>query len=360
MAAKTSAHMHISSPPPICSKENKFCPPGDIDYNYDSPLDANGSDFPCKGKLGMLSGPAGTVVASWQGGSQQSFTITGGAYHDGGSCQASISQDKGATWKVVKSYIGNCPTSAGGQFSFTVPNISGDVLFGWTWFNKVGNREMYMNCAAVNIAGSGTDSLSSLPDIFVANIGNGCSTTEGVDLEFPNPGESVERDSQDTGPPVGNCAAVKQGSSTISSGTPAPSPPSYSPANPAPVSDASPGPTTNTSSTPAPDTGSGKFDDGLYHPSTPDNYTTGPTTPTNPASPAESTTGNGSGTRNPSGTGPAVQGATTGPSPAPSGGDVYGVYMDIDGKKMQGIATLHKQVPTGGSQYSRRAVQFRA
>lgn len=136
-------------------------------------------------------------------------SLTGGAYHDGGSCQASISEDNGVTFKVIESYIGSCPLQSGGSFTFNVPKEtkSGEVLFAWSWFNKVGNREMYMNCAAVTITNGGSG-LASFPDIFVANIDNDCGTEEGFDVYFPNPGvpERIRNLSTSNKYPTGSCA----------------------------------------------------------------------------------------------------------------------------------------------------------
>jgi hypothetical protein len=144
MAATTSAHMHIVDPPPLGAQENKFTPAGSADSNYNAPLSASGSDFPCKGKLSLLNSDAGKPVAEWAAGTEQSFTIgAGGAPHGGGSCQASISEDGGKTWKAMKTYIGNCPTGQdGGKFGFTVPAEakSGNAIFAWSWFNMIGNR----------------------------------------------------------------------------------------------------------------------------------------------------------------------------------------------------------------------------
>ena len=78
-------------------------------------------------------------------------SLQGSAIHEGGSCQLSISEDGGSTFKVVKSFIGNCPSSTGPvTMDFTVPSdvASGDVVFAWSWNNRVGNREFYMNWCA--------------------------------------------------------------------------------------------------------------------------------------------------------------------------------------------------------------------
>ncbi|EHK16770.1 uncharacterized protein TRIVIDRAFT_135791, partial [Trichoderma virens Gv29-8] len=206
-AAVANGHMQLQSPPPFRSKYNPNAG-YDIDYSMTSPLDASGSDFPCKGYHKLLGTPAGKSVATWAPGGSYSFTITGTtANHGGGSCQASLSYDKGQTWKVIHSYIGACPPPDTSNWSFTVPSDapSGEAMFAWTWFNKIGNREMYMNCAAVTIGAgkkrAASTPFSSLPDIFVANVANNVCTFEGKDVQFPNPGSIVDNKSQGTAPP---------------------------------------------------------------------------------------------------------------------------------------------------------------
>lgn len=198
MASAASAHMEMKSPPPFHSSYNPNTG-YDIDYDIRSPLNADGSNFPCKGALNLIGTPEGKSVATWAPGSQQSFTITGNTPHNGGSCQASFSLDQGRTFKVVASYIGNCPVLGDSSYGFTVPSDApaGDVLFAWSWFNNEGNREMYMNCAVVTIAGGKKRkrALDGLPDMFVANVGNGICTWEGTDVDFPNPGAYVVRNS---------------------------------------------------------------------------------------------------------------------------------------------------------------------
>lgn len=106
------------------------------------------------------------------------------------------------------------------KYNFTIPDDlpPNDYVFAWTWFNKVGNREMYMNCAPVTITGSGGDDgfLDSLPDMFVANAGNGCSTEESADLKFPDPGADVEQLNGATSAfagPIGSCPTGSSGDS---------------------------------------------------------------------------------------------------------------------------------------------------
>ncbi|ATY63528.1 extracellular protein [Cordyceps militaris] len=201
LASLSSAHMEMKSPPALRSSFNPNT--GDnVDYDIRSPLNSDGSDFPCKGDLGLLSTPAGRPVATWAPGGTYSFVIHGNTPHDGGSCQASLSFDGGRTFKVVHSYVGNCPVDGDSSYQFTLPGDTpaGQALFAWSWFNNEGNREMYMNCAVVTIAGGRTRRdaapLAGRPDMFVANVGNGVCTYEGTDLEFPQPGPDVTRNTQ--------------------------------------------------------------------------------------------------------------------------------------------------------------------
>ncbi|KAL2754839.1 hypothetical protein ACRALDRAFT_2107680 [Sodiomyces alcalophilus JCM 7366] len=209
--------MAMSDPPPIRHRSNPNIGPQDVDFDYVNPLSASGSDFPCKGHLDALSSPAGNPVATWQAGQQYSLTITGGAPHGGGSCQASLSYDGGRTFKAIHSWIGSCPGLEGDStWTFSVPHDapSADrVIFAWSWFNKVGNREMYMNCAVVSITGGGgrRDGLSSRPDMFVANVGNGCTTVDSRDVMLPNPGPDVDVANPDAVPPTGSGCDVGPG-----------------------------------------------------------------------------------------------------------------------------------------------------
>ncbi|KAL6811063.1 hypothetical protein GGI42DRAFT_206889 [Trichoderma sp. SZMC 28013] len=203
LAAVVNGHMQMMSPPPFRSKFNTLgLTYTDIDYDMTKPLNETGIDFPCKNYHKLLGTPIGVSVATWAPGGSYSFSITGTANHEGGSCQVSLSYDKGQTFKVIHSYIGECPPKGDSSYQFTVPTDApaGEALFAWTWFNQLGNREMYMNCAAVTIgAGKKRDAstpFSSRPDIFVANVGNGVCTWEGKDVQFPNPGPEVDNTSQ--------------------------------------------------------------------------------------------------------------------------------------------------------------------
>ncbi|KAF4964970.1 hypothetical protein FSARC_7148 [Fusarium sarcochroum] len=206
----SESHMEMYSPAPLRSKFNPYT--HDIDYSMTSPLLTDGSNFPCKNYQSLLYTPAGTPVATLKGGNSYSVTITGEATHAGGSCQTSLSVDGGMTFRVLHSFIGNCPPNPGySDFNFRVPidvPPKDRALLAWTWFNKLGDREMYMNCASVATEpgeGSAEDFVNR-PLIFVANVGNDCMTLESTDVLLPNPGFNVDYNSEKAVPPVGNCA----------------------------------------------------------------------------------------------------------------------------------------------------------
>ncbi|KFY30335.1 hypothetical protein V493_01983 [Pseudogymnoascus sp. VKM F-4281 (FW-2241)] len=241
MASYASAHIKMTSPKPFGASSLT-----------NSPLLADGSDFPCKQSGGTYD--AEGASNSMALGSTQPLNFVGSAVHGGGSCQISVTYDekptKNSVWKVIHSIEGGCPargvegnldggpdTPVPDDYSFSIPDSlpTDKAVLAWTWFNKVGNREMYMNCAPIDITGGNSKSkrdtaaYDALPDMFTANIGNSCKTKESVDLQFPSPGDSVEKlGSGSVGGPVGNCQASGGsggggGSSEASSSTQAPS-----------------------------------------------------------------------------------------------------------------------------------------
>jgi len=249
LATFGSAHMKMNTPVPF----------GQSTLN-NSPLLADGTDFPCKQRSGVYSaeGASNTMAL----GSSQPLKFTGSATHGGGSCQISITYDeaptKSSVFKVIHSIEGGCPIQgvAGNNgddanavdpstYSFTIPSSlpTGTAVLAWTWFNKIGNREMYMNCAPITItAGTSkrddelearnatmiferdTAAFNALPDMFVANVGNGCGTQDSTDLKFPNPGDSLELLGASTATPqtpTGTCAAAATGSAGAPTSAPA-------------------------------------------------------------------------------------------------------------------------------------------
>ncbi|KAI9775409.1 MAG: hypothetical protein M1816_005937 [Peltula sp. TS41687] len=179
-----------------------------------SPLAANGSDYPCKQRDGVydLEGASNFIAL----GSTQLLAFTGSAVHGGESCQFSITYDmnptKDSVFKVIHSIIGGCPARGvkrnllsdpngknTSRFNFKIPDhlSTGEATLAWTWFNKLGVRHMFMNCAPATItrsdgsfrqhANDGPENdLNKLPDMFTA------TTLDSKDLKFPNPGSSVE------------------------------------------------------------------------------------------------------------------------------------------------------------------------
>lgn len=206
--------MELTKPVPLRSKYNTYTR-GDPDWSMTNPLRADGLDFPCKGYHAVLSTTQGTPVAILDGGRTYSWTITGSAIHAGGSCQVSLSVDRGKTFRVLHTYIGSCPAAMGDntlmfRVPLDVPTYT-RALFAWTWFNNLGNREMYMNCASVNLRkGAGTEKYPFLsrPLIFKANVNNKCTTVDSRDVKIPNPGPAVTVKNAKAVAPVGQCGAA--------------------------------------------------------------------------------------------------------------------------------------------------------
>ena len=215
-----AAHMEMSWPPPFRSRHNPYTT--NVDYDLVNPLHSDGSNFPCKGYHSLIGTPQGRSVVTWSPGQSYNLTIAGATTHGGGSCQTSLSYDSGRTWTVVESFHGGCPLRADWAFSLPRDAPAGEALFAWTWFNRIGNREMYMNCARVTIKSakrsepvslrrvrkdsqSSSVAFSSRPLMFVANVNNGCSTRETYDVKFPAPGPDVSVGSDKLADPVGNC-----------------------------------------------------------------------------------------------------------------------------------------------------------
>jgi len=203
LASSAAAHMIMEYPVPY----------GKATLNS-SPL-APG-DYPCKQRTGVYDI---TEMNQWNAGETKTISFIGSAVHGGGSCQFSLTTDpkpsESSQWKVIQSVIGGCPSNVTGNITPANPDghgaatfpvqmpkdiPDGQYTFAWTWLNKVGNREFYMNCAPVQV-GSGASkastksvstALSTLPDMFVANVPDtSCSTAEGEDFEYPNPGNNV-------------------------------------------------------------------------------------------------------------------------------------------------------------------------
>lgn len=220
LGSAVNAHMALQWPQPFRASFNPHAVQANVDYSLTSPLNADGSNFPCKGYQTDLGTPAGASVVTWNAGGSYNFSVEGGAVHGGGSCQIALSYDKGVSFTVIHSYVGSCPLSSGEDFQFTLPADAptGAAMFAWVWYNEIGNREIYMDCASITVdAGTGpasTTKFADRPDLFVANLGNGCTTVEGKEVQFPNPGPDADVTTKDSvgdnsGSYTGTCAAVK-------------------------------------------------------------------------------------------------------------------------------------------------------
>ncbi|GAA5860369.1 hypothetical protein JCM8547_003479 [Rhodosporidiobolus lusitaniae] len=193
-AGLASAHMELQYPPPINSKYDPQTLEANKDYSMTAPLNSDGSNYMCKGYNTAEAYATLTPVATLKAGSDLEIELAGTATHGGGSCQFSVSYDQGETFAVIHSVIGSCPLSS--TYSVPIPSnlpSATSATFAWTWQNLVGNREMYGNCAIVNIEGSSAKSFTG-PTVFRANTfsDGSCITVEGEDVVYPNPGDSVE------------------------------------------------------------------------------------------------------------------------------------------------------------------------
>lgn len=245
LASTATAHMQMSKPYPIRSPLNKESK-GQKDYSYTNPLESSGKNYPCKG----YAKDEHDSQADYSPGESYEMELEGSAVHDGGSCQLALTYDQGETFKVIESMLGECPKAKKYKFEIPEDAPSGEALLAWTWFNKVGNREMYMNCAMVTIGGGSSHNASeaatetknnkvsdakadkkpaankdaahahmekqnvpmekqhapmqqrdvskkmafdSLPELFVANVEQKgkCVTIEGEAVNFPKPGANV-------------------------------------------------------------------------------------------------------------------------------------------------------------------------
>jgi hypothetical protein len=247
-ASLASGHMIMATPKPYTSPV--------VD---NSPLLPDGSNFPCKASAGTQY--AGTPI-SMPIGSSQPLSFTGSAVHGGGSCQISVTYvspppKDPSQWDVIYSIEGGCPAKGvagnlpenpngdgASTYTFKIPQgvkTNTPATLAWTWFNKIGNREMYMNCAPVTFTGGSSkrDSYdnatmleardSSFPAMFTANIGNGCRTADSADLAFPNPGPVLDKfGSAAYTPPVGTCAAASAEGPPAGGSAPGPAAPSGS------------------------------------------------------------------------------------------------------------------------------------
>ncbi|KAF5018897.1 hypothetical protein F66182_9116 [Fusarium sp. NRRL 66182] len=247
-------------------------------YNLDTeplyqtwPLSAD-LPFPCQGRFQHAE-----EITEVTAGTTQTVKFWGSAVHGGGSCQFSVGYGETPPkdpkdWHTIYSIIGGCPAEAEGniptdskdphgrengpqcgndkdkecarQFDIPIPKDmkNGPAVFAWTWFNKIGNREMYMVCAPIQVVGGKDDSsfVDGLPAIFRANIPGECTIgPSGNVIGFPEPGE-FGKVYQEVG--AGSEGSCEKGVTPEFKGGDAPEKPgSSAPAKPSSPSSAQPG-----------------------------------------------------------------------------------------------------------------------
>jgi hypothetical protein len=207
LMSSASAHMIMTEP------AQWTIPDVDAETGNQAPLKHIPSDFPCQGAA------AEEVAAEYMPGNKYDLKLAGSAVHGGGSAQMLISykfppSNNPEDWRVLTSWMGQHPASPGdnnypadptfpnpdnGNMKFTIHEglPSGKAIVAWSWFNKIGNREMYMKCSTVSIGGSSEEApdamneaaVKALPIMFKANTGE-CETPS-ANIKFPYPGKDV-------------------------------------------------------------------------------------------------------------------------------------------------------------------------
>jgi len=201
-----SAHLHMSNMPGVYLSNDNL-----------PPIQPSGSDFPCGvTDFSRKNGNGPTLTpGKFKAGK---INLQGTAVHSGGSCQIAITYDsppnKNSDWRVLKSFEGNCPIKKPAGLGNLDPNLGinhklptlvytipsgmagGKATVAWTWVNSSGNREFYMRCQQVTIAGNvqNKEVFNALPPMFVANVRseNSCTTDSaaGKSIRYPLPGKA--------------------------------------------------------------------------------------------------------------------------------------------------------------------------
>lgn len=213
LAASVSSHVIMIEPHPYNLDTEPLCQTWPLSTEL---------PFPCQGRTQHAE-----HVTKVTAGTAQTVKFWGSAVHGGGSCQFAICHGDAPSndvsdWRTIYSMVGGCPAEAVGnipttakdphgrehgpecgndvdkecsrEFQIPIPKQmkNGPAIFAWTWFNKIGNREMYMVCAPIEVIGGTEDSdfIESLPPLFLANIPGECTTgASGSFINFPEPGD---------------------------------------------------------------------------------------------------------------------------------------------------------------------------
>lgn len=214
LVSAATAHLHLEYPPTLKGDNNPHTqgqPDNYLNYPFGCCAQPKEKSQVCKGHLGLIDTDEGKPTAVWAAGQSANFSLSGhkiqntkenpeGNNHGGGgSCQVGFSTDKGETFKVVKTWQGNCPPHdvesaepADMTLDFNVPADlpTGDVIFAWTWVNRknlhafrnsicnvltsiIGEQEFNMNCAAVTITGGNGET----PEVPPSSVSTAPATT---------------------------------------------------------------------------------------------------------------------------------------------------------------------------------------
>jgi hypothetical protein len=160
------SHISMSFPPSRRNQLSKYyIDSGLVNYNLRSPLMVTDDkfSFPCKGF------PKGPSVATFNN-NKLSVTLEGTAVHGGGHCQFGVSYDD-KTFVVLTTVIGNCLLDTK-SYSFDLPQNSkgGDMTIFWTWINRIGNREYYMECADITVNTNGNNPQIPGKELLIVNL----------------------------------------------------------------------------------------------------------------------------------------------------------------------------------------------
>ncbi|TKA26612.1 hypothetical protein B0A50_04720 [Salinomyces thailandicus] len=145
LAVQATAHI-LGYPPPFNAPNNphRTNPPDPyLRFPYDCCGEHARWHYPCRGYHSFLGTSQGSMTATWEAGSTQSWNIGGVGNHHGGSCQKGFNTDEGTTFHATTSYEGKCPHRNAGvgpevrDFAFTVPRDleAGMQIFARTWCN---------------------------------------------------------------------------------------------------------------------------------------------------------------------------------------------------------------------------------
>ena len=159
-------HISMIYPPSRRNQLSKYyANTGLVNYNLRSPLNVSPDffSFPCKGF------PKGPVVATFEK-NEITISLEGTATHGGGHCQFGISYDD-KNFVVLKTVLNDCLLDTM-SYSYEIPKYArGDnITVFWSWVNRIGNREYYMECADVNVKTNGK--MTNIPgkELLIVNL----------------------------------------------------------------------------------------------------------------------------------------------------------------------------------------------